>query len=347
MAIPPAGKRVQEISAEAAEPPPRFFVKDNGFGGGVSSAQVADIPVIDLNLLLGTDPDAKEAEFTRFKSALNFWGCFQLIGHGMSNLFLEKVRGVGKEFFSLPMKEKEKYVRSTQSPEGYGNDSVLAENQILDWCDRLFLKIYPQNQTDLHFWPQTPPDFSEIMHEYSRKMKGLVDELLKMMAKSLDIEEDGLLNLIGDEPTLEARFNFYPKCPKADWILGVKAHADSSAFTILLQDKEVEGLQVLMDGKWYSVPVLPHALVVNLGDQMQLMSNGMLKSLVHRAAVSSTQERMSLAVFFTPDADKEIGPAEGLVNAERPRLYRSVKNYRVINMKCFQSGEIPIDTLKI
>ncbi|XP_019153757.1 PREDICTED: uncharacterized protein LOC109150315 [Ipomoea nil] len=75
-------------------------------------------------------------------------------------------------------------------------------------------------------------------------MKGLVDELLKIMAKSLNIEEDGFMNLIGDEPTLEARFNFYPKCPKPDWILGVKAHADSSALTILLQDKEVEGLQV-------------------------------------------------------------------------------------------------------
>ncbi|XP_019179495.1 PREDICTED: 1-aminocyclopropane-1-carboxylate oxidase 1-like, partial [Ipomoea nil] len=100
-------------------------------------------------------------------------------------------------------------------------------------------------------------------------MKGLVDELLKIMAKSLNIEEDGFMNLIGDEPTLEARFNFYPKCPKPDWILGVKAHADSSALTILLQDKEVEGLQVLRDGNWYSVPVLPHALVVNIGDQMQ------------------------------------------------------------------------------
>ncbi|KAG5596440.1 hypothetical protein H5410_037672 [Solanum commersonii] len=83
------------------------------------------------------------------------------------------------------------------------------------------------------------------------------------------------------------------KCPKPDKILGVKAHADASIITTLLQDKEVEGLQVLKDGKWYGVPTIPHALLINVGDQLEIMSNGIFKSPIHRVAANSEQERIS------------------------------------------------------
>jgi isopenicillin N synthase-like dioxygenase len=53
-------------------------------------------------------------------------------------------------------------------------------------------------------------------------------------------------------------------------VLGIKAHSDRSGTTILLQDDEVEGLQIFNDDKWINVPVIPHALVVNLGVQMQV-----------------------------------------------------------------------------
>lgn len=69
-----------------------------------------------------------------------------------------------------------------------------------------------------------------------------------------------------------ARFNFYPPCPRPDKVVGVKPHADGSAVTFLLQDKQVEGLQVFKGNKWYSVPVVPHALLVNLGDQGEVIS---------------------------------------------------------------------------
>ena len=69
---------------------------------------------------------------------------------------------------------------------------------------------------------------------------------------------------------MQTRFNFYPPCSRPDLVHGVKPHTDRSGITILLQDKEVEGLQIVVDGKWYRVPVIPHALVVNLGDQMQV-----------------------------------------------------------------------------
>jgi isopenicillin N synthase-like dioxygenase len=66
------------------------------------------------------------------------------------------------------------------------------------------------------------------------------------------------------------RINYYPPCPIPDHVLGVNVHSDGSSITVLLQDKEVEGLQVLKDNRWLKVPIVPDALLVNVGDQMKV-----------------------------------------------------------------------------
>lgn len=111
---------------------------------------------------------------------------------------------------------------------------------------------------------------SATLHEYAVKVRTLMNDLSKAMARSLHLEEDIFLIQYGDRPIMQARFNFYPPCSDPE-VLGVKPHSDRSGITVLLQDEEVEGLQVLKDGVWSTVPVIPHALVVNLGDQMQVL----------------------------------------------------------------------------
>lgn len=112
--------------------------------------------------------------------------------------------------------------------------------------------------------------FSEILNDYATKLKTVTEVLSKAIAKSLNLEESSFLNQFGDQALMQVRFNFYPPCSRPDLVHGVKPHTDRSGITVLLQDREVEGLQILVDGKWYRVPVIPHALVVNLGDQMQV-----------------------------------------------------------------------------
>jgi isopenicillin N synthase-like dioxygenase len=109
-----------------------------------------------------------------------------------------------------------------------------------------------------------------MLNDYGVKLKCMMEILLKAMAKSLDLEESSFLSQFGDNPIMQVRFNFYPPCSRPDMVLGVKAHSDRSGITVLLQDEAVEGLQILKDDRWIKVPVIPHALVVNLGDQMQV-----------------------------------------------------------------------------
>ncbi|KAI4335648.1 hypothetical protein L6164_014279 [Bauhinia variegata] len=79
---------------------------------------------------------------------------------------------------------------------------------------------------------------------------------------------------------------------------------------------------------------------------MQIMSNGIFKSPLHRVITNTEKLRMSLAMLYEPDPEKEIEPVEGLIDETRPRLYRNVKNYRIINYKCYQQGKIPLETVE-
>ncbi|KDP31635.1 hypothetical protein JCGZ_15373 [Jatropha curcas] len=163
------------------------------------------------------------------------------------------------------------------------------------------------------------------------------------MARSLNLEEDSFLKQYEDQEVMAARFNYYPTCPRPDSVLGVKAHSDGSAITFLLQDKEVEGLQMFKDDQWHRVPIIPHAFVVNAGDQMQIMSNGIFKSPVHRVVTNTETERMSIAVFCIPDSEKEIKPADGLIDETRPRLYKTVKDYVSLYFEYYQQGKRTIE----
>ncbi|KAK7347124.1 hypothetical protein VNO80_21651 [Phaseolus coccineus] len=333
-------KSVQQMSIEGDEPPSQYIVKGNSFGSKDSCALIP-IPIIDVSLL------SSEGELEKLRSALSSAGCFQAIGHGMSSSYLEKIREVAKQFFALPEEEKQKYARAVNESEGYGNDRVVSDKQVLDWSYRLSLRVFPEKVRRLSLWPKIPTDFSEKLEEFSTKVKSMMDYLLRCMARSLNLEEGSFLDQFGEESLMLARFNFYPRCSRPDLVLGVKPHTDRSGITVLLQDKEVEGLQVLIDDNWVSVPTMPVAFVVNLGDQMQIMSNGIFKSIMHRVVTNTEKMRMSLAIFNEPDPENEIGPAQGLIDESRPRLYRNVKDYGHINYRCYQEGKIALETVKI
>uniref|UniRef100_A0A803MJL8 Non-haem dioxygenase N-terminal domain-containing protein n=1 Tax=Chenopodium quinoa TaxID=63459 RepID=A0A803MJL8_CHEQI len=126
----------------------------------------ADLPymenhVIDFSLLSSPSPDVVANELKKLHAALSSWGCFQLVNHGMSVEYLDKVRNVGFEFNRVPQEEKEKYARTATEPQGYGNDSITSNNVPLVWQSRLRLTTYPFEERQLERWPQTPQSFRE------------------------------------------------------------------------------------------------------------------------------------------------------------------------------------------
>ncbi|WOG96582.1 hypothetical protein DCAR_0415918 [Daucus carota subsp. sativus] len=335
-------KPVQELAVDCNTPPERYIYTCSNEAIDVNPP-VLDIPVIDLNSLQSSSPSA-DRELEKLRVSVTSCGCFQLIGHGMTSSFLDQVYSIGRDFFALPLQEKLKCFKTAENPQGYGNDSEHSE--VLEWTDRLYLVTSPEDQIKFQAWPQSPAIFRELLQEYTEKIKLLNEVVLKVLSRSLNLKASCLLDQYGENAYMIARFNYYPACPRPDLTLGVKPHADATAITFLLQDKQVEGLQVLKDDQWFSVPTVPDALLVNIGDQVEIMSNGIYKSPVHRVVTNSERERMTVAMFCSPNSTRYIEPAEELISKTRPRLYKKVKNYFDVCFESYQQGKLPIEVAK-
>jgi len=102
-----------------------------------------------------------------------------------------------------------------------------------------------------------------------------------------------------DNSTAGARFLRYPPRKKDE--MGCGQHTDFGVMTLLLQD-HVGGLQILINDKWVDAPPLKDTLVVNMGDCIELLTNGKLKATTHRVInKSTTEERFVALVFHDPD----------------------------------------------
>ncbi|KAM0939076.1 putative codeine 3-O-demethylase [Dioscorea sansibarensis] len=336
-------KKVQERAEAGEAPPTDYIVKESQRQPDAPPPLTAPLPVVHLG-----QPD--EAE--EIKAALQSWGMFQIIDHGMPPSFLDELRDVARAFFKLPMEEKQKYsnIRDGQfGQEGYGNDEIIAEGQILDWTDRLYLLVQPEDARKLELWPTSPNSLRDVLDEYTTKTKKLVEKVLKPTAKSLELNEDFFVSHLGDKFTIFARFNYYPCCSKPDLVFGLKPHTDGSLITVILPDKDVEGLQVMKDGEWIKVTASPHALIFNIGDQMEIMSNGIFKSPVHRVVTYTDKDRISIAMFCANLPEKMIGPADELVNDMRPRMYKNlkVKDYLEVFFQRFLQGKRATDWAQV
>ncbi|XWS10260.1 hypothetical protein CRYUN_Cryun39dG0060200 [Craigia yunnanensis] len=89
--------------------------------------------------------------------------------------------------------------------------------------------------------------------------------------------------------------NFYPICPNPELTVGVRRHSDMGTLTILLQDgiggfyvKVPEDVDMKKKGEWVEIPPVPGALVINIGDMFQILSNGRYKSAEHRIRTTNT-----------------------------------------------------------
>lgn len=109
----------------------------------------------------------------------------------------------------------------------------------------------------------------EIVRNYCIEVRQLGYRLQELIAESLGLEKDYIKDVLGEQGQHMA-VNFYPPCPEPELTYGLPGHTDPNALTILLQDLQVSGLQVLKDGKWVAVKPHPNAFVINIGDQLQV-----------------------------------------------------------------------------
>ncbi|KAG2271468.1 hypothetical protein Bca52824_066023 [Brassica carinata] len=161
-----------------------------------------------------------------------------------------------------------------------------------------------------------------ICQEYAREVEKLAFKLLELISISLGLPGDRLSGYFKEQTSI-LRFNHYPPCPNPELALGVGRHKDGGALTVLAQDS-VGGLQVgrRSDGEWIPVKPIPDALIINIGNCMQVWTNDKYWSAEHRVVVNTSKERFSVPFFFFPSHETNIEPLEELISEENPPCYK-------------------------
>lgn len=228
---------------------------------------------------------------------------------------------IAREFFHLPESERLKnYSDDPTKSTRLSTSFNLKTETVSNWRDFLRLHCYPLEEY-MQEWPTNPPSFRKEVGEYCTRVRELVLKLLEAISESLGLEREYISQNLGKHGQHMA-MNYYPPCPQPELTYGLPGHTDPNLITILLQD-DVPGLQVLRNGKWVAVNPIPNTFIVNIGDQMQVISNDKYKSVLHRAVVNCNTERISIPTFYCPSPEGLIRPAQGLIDHEHPAVYKS------------------------
>ncbi|KAF3641335.1 1-aminocyclopropane-1-carboxylate oxidase [Capsicum annuum] len=268
-------------------------------------------PVVNMEML---NTEKRAATLEKIKDACENWGFFEVINHGISHELLDTVERFTKEHYKKCMEQGFKEMVASK-----GLEAVQTEINDLDWESTFFLKHLPVS--NISEVPDLEDDYRKIMKEFAAKLEKLAEQLLDLLCENLGLGQGYLKKVFygSKGPTFGTKVSNYPPCPKPDLIKGLRAHTDAGGIILLFQDDKVSGLQLLKDGKWIDVPPMRHSIVINLGDQLEVITNGKYKSVEHRVIAQTDGNRMSLASFYNPGSDAVIYPAPELLEKEEKK----------------------------
>ncbi|KAL2230056.1 1-aminocyclopropane-1-carboxylate oxidase homolog 1 [Sesamum indicum] len=276
------------------------------------------VPVIDLSGILDANGRKKMVEQVRIAS--ESWGFFQVVNHGIPPTVLDGMIDGIRKFNEMDVEEKRRYYsRDPTRRVSYSSNFDLFASKTANWRDTLAISY-----SDLINSEELPTSCRNSTVEYSDHVKILGKTLFELLSEALGLSPDHLNNM---ECSKGHRFSchYYPACPEPQLTLGATKHSDPGFLTVLLQS-QISGLQVLYQDQWVNIEPIPGGLVVNIGDLLQLVSNGRFISNKHRVTANSIGPRISVACFFSgPFGEvKTYGPIKELISEEDAAKYRDL-----------------------
>lgn len=283
------------------------------------------IPVLDLGRARQANGSFSPDFIEQLRNATHSVGFFQITGYGAAPGQAEQLLDVIRRFFALPLEERMK-LDNRLSPHFRGYTRMGTEvtqgradaREQIDYSpEREPVRDYPADQPywllqGPNLWPEDSfPELKQAAMEWAELMSEVGMELLRAIAVSLKLPEDYFDEPFQESPAWMGKLVHYVGgAVEAAGDQGVGSHADYGFVTLLLQD-DVGGLEVLPPGatEWAPVEPIPGALVVNLGEMLEVATGGYLVATIHRVqAPPPGVDRYSVPFFWSPRLDAVIDP---------------------------------------
>ncbi|HZS84954.1 MAG TPA: 2-oxoglutarate and iron-dependent oxygenase domain-containing protein [Stellaceae bacterium] len=287
----------------------------------------SEIPVIDLGPL--RDGDAAQAGRTvaALERACSDIGFLYVRNHGVARALIERLVDEARRFFARPVEEK-MAIALDQRMRGYlplnyrsyeGEARAGTSRQEGFWIGHERPPNAARPLEGPNQWPAGVPGLKPAMLAYFVAAEELSRVLQRGFALALGLAPD-FFDPLFRIPNSRLKLNHYPPqdAPDAENDIGVVPHADSGGFTILWQDDN-GGLEVQSkSGEWVGAPPIDDTFVINLGNIMQIWTNGRFSSTPHRVINRGGRDRYSIPLFVNPDSDAWIKPliADGTTEFE-------------------------------
>ncbi|WKK23365.1 2-oxoglutarate and iron-dependent oxygenase domain-containing protein [Streptomyces olivoreticuli] len=279
------------------------------------------LPVIDLSAASG-DAATRAAFHETLHGAARDVGFFHLTGHGITESETAELMRTLRAFFALPEAERLS-ISNLNSPHFRGYTRIGDERTggSPDWRDQIDIGAERAPRTPgadepgywwlegPNQWPAALPGLRTAALHWIDRLSAVAERLLHELLASIGAPATFYDDAFADRPHLHLKLVRYPGSAPDGAAQGVGAHKDYGFLTLLLQD-EVGGLQVEgADGVFRDVPPMPGAFVINLGELLEVATNGYLKATNHRVvSPPGTRERYSVPFFYNPRLDARIEP---------------------------------------
>jgi isopenicillin N synthase-like dioxygenase len=274
------------------------------------------LPVLDFSQL-----DAGPAEAAAFRDQLrevtHEVGFFYLIGHGVDRQLTDDLLDTARRFFELPAEDK-LAIENVNSPQFRGYTRVGGERTHgdVDWREQIDIGIdrpvvdSGEGVADYwrlegpNLWPAALPELEQLVGRWNESLGAVALRLLREWALALGAPEDVFDDAFADHPFSLLKIVRYPGESGDEPAQGVGAHRDGGVLTLLLVEPGKGGLQVEHEGEWIDAPSVPGAFVVNIGEMLELATDGYLKATLHRVVSPRIgTDRISIPFFFNPALD--------------------------------------------
>lgn len=276
---------------------------------------MASLPILDLRTFLSGSGTQQQQFVQSLGQALETVGFFALEHHGISPTLIQSAYGAAADFFTLPAAVKQRYERPeinqqrgfTRFGQEHAKDSDAAD-----------LKEFWHVGRDMELpnpWPQEVPKFQTSMVDLYQQLEQCAAHLLRACALYLELPDNFFATEAAEGKSI-LRILHYPPVPAAVPPNSLRAapHEDINLITLLCESTG-PGLELWHDGGWLPVESLPGQIVVDTGDMLQALTNGLFKSTTHRVVnhdIGSTR-RFSLPFFMHPRPEFDLTPLSGCI----------------------------------